>query len=142
MTSTRCLALALTLLASGLVALAQVPMREGRWEISMQMQMPDMPVAMPPVKMTQCVTADDLKDPRQVVPRGSPEDASKCEVSNYKVVGNKVTWKVVCKGPESITGDGEMTSSGDAYEGRMKMSVGDEVFTMKINGKRVGDCAK
>lgn len=142
MTPIRAVVTVLGIFAFALVALAQAPMREGRWEITMQMQMPDMPMAMPPIKTTQCITADDLKEPTRVLPKGSPDEASKCEIANYKVDGNKVTWKVTCKGPEPMTGEGEMTSSGDAYEGRMKVSTGDTELTMKITGKRVGDCTK
>jgi hypothetical protein len=131
-----------SVLALGIGLLAQAPMREGRWEITMQMQMPDMPVAMPPMKMTQCITAEDLKDPGRVLPKGPPDEAARCEINHYKVDGNKVTWKLTCKGPDPVTGEGEMTASADQYDGRMKVAAGGQEFTMKISGKRVGDCTK
>lgn len=134
-------------LAFGIAALAQAPpMREGRWEITMQMQMPDMPMAMPPMKMTQCITAEDLKDPGRALPKGlpgeAPGEAPPCEIANYKVEGNKVTWKITCKGAEAMSGEGELTSSADAYEGRMRLGVEGKQLTMKLSGKRVGDCTK
>lgn len=127
----------------GMAVVAQAPMREGRWEITMQIQMPDMPMAMPPFKTTQCITGDDLKDPGRVLPKGGPKETGKCEVADYRVAGNKVTWKITCtRGSEAIRGEGELTSTGDAYEGRMKMSMGADELTMKVSGKRVGDCTK
>ncbi len=143
MTSLRPTIATLGVLAFGMAALAQAPpMREGRWEITMQMQMPDMPMAMPPMKMTQCITAEDLKDPGRALPKGPPGEAPPCEIANYKVEGNKVTWKIACKGAEAMSGEGELTSSADAYEGRMRLSLEGKELTMKLSGKRVGDCTK
>ena len=42
---------------------AQSPMRPGRWEITMQMQMPNMPVQMPETKTSNCITPEQLKNP-------------------------------------------------------------------------------
>ncbi len=143
MTARRSAVATLGVCVLGMAALAQAPIREGRWEITMQIQMPDMPMAMPPFKTTQCITADDLKDPGRVLPKGGPEDAAKCEVADYKVDGNKVTWKITCnRGSEAMAGEGELTSTGDAYDGRMKVSMGGDELTMKLSGKRVGDCTK
>jgi hypothetical protein len=120
--------------------LAQHPMRPGRWEVTMQSQMPNMPVQMPEMKTTQCVTEAQLKDPQSAVPAGSPN--SSCKVSDYKTVGNMVSWKVACTGQQAMTGTGEMTFSGDTYTGLMKTKMSQGEMSIKMNGKRLGDCTE
>ena len=71
-------------------ALAQAPRRDGRWEVKTEMEMPGMPMKMPAMTSTQCITKEQVEDPQRSVPqgRGAPNN---CKVSDYKVTGNKVT---------------------------------------------------
>ena len=133
-------AVALFTLATATV-LAQNPMRAGRWEVTMQMQMANMPMQMPEMKTTQCITEAQLKDPASAVPSAAARNNASCKVSDYKVDGNVVSWKVACTGPEAMTGTGEMTFSGDTYVGTMKMMMTQGEMSMKTSGKRLGDCA-
>ncbi len=136
------------LTSSLLVALAAVavyaqnPMRAGQWEVSMQMQMQGM--AMPEMKRTQCITPEQLeKDPTSGLPngaRGAGPDA--CKVSDYKQTGSTVTWKMACTGAQAMTGDGELMFSGDTYAGTVKMMMEQGAMSMKMTGKRLGDCTK
>jgi hypothetical protein len=62
-------------------------------------------------------------------------------VSDYAVKGQTVTWKVACTEPQPMSGSGEMTFKDDTFEGLMKMAhpqMGE--MTMKMTGKRLGDC--
>ena len=122
-------------------AAAQNPMRPGRWEVTMQMEMPNMPMQMPAQKVTQCVTAEQIKDPGSALPQG-PNNPNACKVSDHKTSGNTVTWKVACTGPEAMTGSGEMKFEGDTYVGLMKMTTSRGEMTMKYSGKRLGECEK
>jgi hypothetical protein len=132
-------AVALLLSVTALAAQApQSPMREGQWEITTQMQMPNLPVQMPEMKVTQCVTAEDLKDPVSALPEGPGQDS--CKLTDYKVSGNTVTWKMACSAPQSMTGSAELTFTGDSYTGTMLMSSPQGEMTMKLAGRRVGDC--
>lgn len=133
-------ALALVALAlSAPTAAAQNPMRPGQWEITMQMEMPGMPMQMPPQKTTQCVTAAQLKEPNSGVPAG-PANPNSCKVSDYKTTSNSVSWKMACTGPQAMTGSGEIKFDGDTYTGVMKMTTEGREMTMKYSGKRLGDC--
>jgi hypothetical protein len=135
--------IALALIATPALV-AQSTMRPGLWEITTQMQMPNLPVQMPETKMTQCVTPAQAKDPASTVPRGpqSGRGASKddCKVADLKTSGNKTTWSIACTSPNKVTGTGEMTFSDDSYTGTTKMSMAQGEMTMKVSGKRVGDC--
>lgn len=125
----------IALLVSGLAAVvvsAQSPMRPGNWESTMQMQMPGM--SMPAMKNTKCVTAEQLKDPVKALPSAAPG----CTMSDYKADGGKVTWKMACT---DMAGTGEITFKGDAYEGLMNVTS-PHAMTMKMSGRRVGDCTQ
>ncbi len=134
--------------ALGLTAgvLAQGVRRDGLWEVKMEMNMPNMPMAMPPITTQQCITPAEAGDPQKAMPpqgrggRGGPSD---CKVSDYKMEGNKVTWSMKCEGAQPMTGTGEFVYEKDAYTGNMKMEMGGRgEMTMKYTGKRLGDCTK
>jgi hypothetical protein len=125
----------IAVVACGLVVsavVAQGPMREGNWETTMQMEMPGM--SMPAMKSTKCVTPAQLKDPVQSLPSAAPG----CTMSDYKADGSKVSWKMACK---EMAGTGEITFKGDTYEGLMNVTS-PHVMSMKMSGKRVGDCTQ
>jgi hypothetical protein len=126
-------------------ALAQGSIRPGRWEVTMQMQMAGSPIQMPEMKTTRCITPEDAKDPTRTVPTG-PEgrggQKSDCKVADYKVSGNTATWKMVCTSPQATTMTGEMTFNDDSYTGTMKSDTPQGQMTMKMAGKRLGECSK
>ncbi len=115
---------------------AQNPMRPGSWEVTTQIEMAAMPVKMPPIKATQCVTPAQLKDPAGALPSAAPN----CKVSDYKTTGNTVSWKMACSAPQNMTGSGEMTFVGDTYNGTIKATTTQGEMTIKTAGKRLGDC--
>ena len=123
------------------VLFAQDQMKPGRWEVTMQMDMPGMPVKMPPMTQASCITPEQAKNPGSTVQggrgRGNPSD---CKTTDQKVEGNKVTWKMVCTGAQAMTGDGEMVFNGDSYAGKMNMTTPQGAMAMQITGKRLGDC--
>ena len=115
------------------------PMKPGKWQISMQIDIPNLPVKMPPMKFTQCVTQEDLdKDPQASIPK---DQKNSCKVGDYKVDGNVVTWTVGCP-KENMTGSGRITYSDDSYDGEMKMDMDGTESTTKYSAKRLGDCTK
>ena len=141
--------IALAMLATAAV-IAQSGMRPGQWEITTQMQMPNMPnlpagIQMPSTKTTQCITADQAKDPANTVPRqtgrgrGGKDD---CRMSDYKTTGSTISWSMACTSPDKVTGTGEMTVGDDSYTSTIKMVMAQGEMTMKMSGKRIGDCAK
>ena len=134
---------AFVVLAGAAAAIAQSPVRPGRWEVTMQMQMAGSPIQMPEMKSTRCVTPEDAKDPTRSLPSG-PEgrggQKSDCKMLDYKVTGNTATWKMVCTSPQAMTSTGQMTFADDSYTGTMKMDSPQGPMTMKLAGKRVGDC--
>ncbi len=122
--------------------LSQSQMRPGQWETTVRMEMPGMPVKMPPTTATSCVTPEQAKEPGNTVQAGRGRGNSNCKTSDYKTDGNKVTWKFACTGADAATGEGEMVFSGDSYTGKMTMKSADVQMNMQYSGKRLGDCPK
>lgn len=134
-----------TVIASTFVAaphaLAEGALRQGKWEVTTQMEMPGMPMQLPATTRTQCVTQAHEDDPASTLPNGSPDPQADCKASDYRRDGNKVTWKLTCTGSEPMTGEGAIVVDGDRYDGTMVMTMDQGSMTMKYAGKRVGDCA-
>ena len=133
MKSLRIVLLLVCVVAVSSVVAQQGPMREGEWETIVQMQMANMPMQMPPMKST--------KDPNSALPTG-PDAKSSCKVTDQKIEGSKVTWKVACTAPVEMTGNGEILFVGDTYTGAAKMTMAVGEMTMQYTGKRLGDCKK
>jgi len=133
------------LCAAGAAALVaqQNPMRPGRWEVTMEMQMANMPMKMPATKTSSCITAEQLaKDPNSGLPSGGPGNAQACKVTEQNWMGNTGTWKVTCTGANPTTSEGTMTFMGESYTGNVKMTTQQGVMTMQLAGKRLGDCTQ
>jgi hypothetical protein len=73
-------------------------------------------------------------------PPAPANEQQKCRNSDFKVEGPKATWKTTCENPP-MTGVGEITRDGaSAYAGAIKFTSSDGNLTIKLNGRRVGDC--
>ena len=118
--------------------LAADGIREGLWEITSQMDVPGMPMAMPATTVRHCYTKEDVKDQKKVITTDKD-----CKVTDLKSSGSKVSWKMVCTGKNAGTFTGETAFSGDSYNSVMHMqSEGGKgsSMTIKAKGKRVGNC--
>ncbi len=102
------------------------------WDMTFAMDMGGMTMPSPTIK--------------SCIPKGGqykPEDKDKsknCKLSDYKISGNTVYWKMECTGKEAMTGSGEITKTATTMKGVFNMHAHDMDMTQKINGKRVGTC--
>jgi Protein of unknown function (DUF3617) len=134
-----CVMVALLALAvAGPAAAFQSPQKPGQWRITVEVDIPGMPVKMPPHTFNVCVTEDDLKDPQRSVPK---DPKSQCTMSDFKIDGNTVSWTVDCP-KQNTKGEGKITFSEESYTGWMKMQMGEQEMTSKYSGKWVGECKK
>lgn len=108
------------------------------WEVTMKMEMPGMPMAMPAQVHRVCV-AKSHKD-EDLIPR-----RDNCRLLESKRSGNKLTYRMACTGAEAGDVAGEMTYGSNSYEGRMRITAmsGGQAMEMgqTFTGRRVGDCA-
>ncbi len=140
----RAFAAVLGLAVPALCTADALAIRPGEWEVTVQMNMPGMPVQMPPQTTTYCLTEEQARDPKRAMEKLN-ESGSNCRMKNFEQSGNSANWTVECTGPQAAQAEGNMTFNGrDAYQGSMQMTVngpqGPMVMTHTMRGRRVGDC--
>jgi len=103
------------------------------WETTSQMAMAGMPTQMPVQTQKVCSAKNWTKPP--------PGGDKSCVTSDYRMVGNKATWKMQCSGQMPMQGTGELTFQGtDAYTGAIQATSQGMNMTIKLAGKKVGTC--
>jgi len=142
------IAFAVIVLAAASAALgADLIMRPGRWEVTVQMEFagkevpPGMPFAEPFTNI-DCVTAEEAKAGLQEeMLKQVPEN---CTVSDFKASGKELTYSARCK--EEDVGDVMMklrmiVHSPDSYSATSTSYTSDpsKPMTMKIKGERTGN---
>jgi len=110
-------------------------MKEGKWEITVQMQATGkMPFQMPPQTVTQCITRENAI-PQKV------ENNQDCKITKNEVKGDTVLWTVECKGPKGpVISEGTVTYRGTTFDGAIKIKEKGMEITQVMNGKWIGEC--
>ncbi|TVM15636.1 hypothetical protein DPQ33_14645 [Oceanidesulfovibrio indonesiensis] len=131
----------LLLFVAGLLLVAAAPasaqIKYGTWEITTKVSMPGMPMEMPAMTHTQCLTEDGM------TPQAEQPDHN-CETES-RVEGDTVHYTVICDSPEgSMRGEGTATYAGDTMSGSMHMVMegddGDMEVTQEYSGRYLGPC--
>ena len=121
-------------------------MKEGLYEMKMDMEMPGMPGGMGKQShtMQQCVTAKDIEGGK--MGGGKDQMPKDCEVKDMKMSGNTASYKMVCKGDMNMTSDVNMTFTDTGYrmDQKMTMNQGGQAMNMnsKVESKYLGPCKK
>ena len=107
------------------------------WDVTMKMEIAGMPMQMPE-QTTQVCTRKGHKE-SDLVPAND-----QCTVSDVKTSGNRTTFAMACKGDPPMSGNGEITSTGNSYSGRMTVRSTrrgeDMTMTQTFTGRRAGNC--
>lgn len=108
------------------------------WEITSKMEMPGMPIAMPAMSIKVCIPNGGEKNPQYMQKKDG-----KCQLSDVKTTGNKVSWKATCvENGETMTGIGEVSHGKDSFQGTMRLqgSTHGQAVNMSQNysGKKIG----
>ncbi|MES9843558.1 MAG: DUF3617 family protein [Candidatus Sedimenticola sp. PURPLELP] len=113
---------------------SEVNMNPGLWEWSSEIEMPGMPMKMPPTVYQQCLTSEDL------VPKEGGQNQD-CEISEMEASGDTVSWNMICNSPAGqVTSVGKMTYSGDSAKGEVSVKTAGMNMLSRTSGRRVGDC--
>jgi hypothetical protein len=135
----RKLAIALAVCALPSMVFAASPVKPGKWQTTMQTEISGMPMKMPPVTVSQCISKEDAENPDKFVPQQRKN--SDCKFSDVKMDGNTVSWKMTCE-KSKMTGEGSMTYSGESMDGAMHMNMAQGEVNVKYSGKYLGACDK
>nr|CBX30646.1 hypothetical protein N47_E41580 [uncultured Desulfobacterium sp.] len=110
-------------------------MNPGKWEITYENEMPGMPMKMPAVKITQCITN------QEIVPKNDQQSGQGCKTTDIKISGDTVSWSIICNNPGGASkAKGKIIYSGNQMKGQMDMEQAGMKMTTKISGQRIGKC--
>lgn len=109
------------------------------WEIVTKIEMPGMPMAIPPQTSRICAQAGKMRNEDKI-----PQNKN-CSVLESRQSGDKYTFSMACEQNGSqMTGSGEVISSRDSYQGtvRSQTTAGAQAMSVTTNfsGKKVGNC--
>jgi hypothetical protein len=113
--------------------------KEGLWEITTQVEIKEMPQAMPPTTTRQCITQSDP------VPKNEDKNHD-CKIIDQKVSGSKISYTVECKLKEGVMHtSGTTTYTGSSMDGTSNTSFKMEgqppiQMSSRIKGKYIGPC--
>ena len=139
----------LTVLCVGLLALGNVARAEdlapGLWELSLEAGLgADAAFPSVPLKMNQCLTKDDARDPAKVLAMITAPGAAGCSYSEKSYVGNTFRFAMQCSGTLDLKTSGEVTFSANSVRGTIMTSTtidGKKLeFQGVISGRRLSDC--
>ena len=117
----------------------------GLWEITMESRVEAAASWEPsPFKLTQCLTANDARDPSRLVGSISTPGATGCKYSERNYSGSTFQFVLDCSGSFGIKSRGGVTFSATSFSGEITATgkVGGETteFKNKVSGTRIGDC--
>lgn len=109
-------------------------MKEGLWEITMTMEVPGMPMKMPPQTYTHCLTKKDMVPQKE-------EPKQECKMIKHDAKRDTVTWVIECKTKEgTAVSNGRVTYKGTSFEGVIKVKHAGMEVTQNLKGKWIGQC--
>jgi len=93
---------------------------------------------------TQCLTADDARDPSRVLGGVSNPGASGCNYTDKSYSGNTFSFTMQCEGSFAIKASGRVSYTADTMNGVIESTAnvaGKPVQTRnKISARRLGSC--
>lgn len=111
----------------------------GQWRVTTTMSSPILS-APQTATSTQCVTREDLKDPRRAIDKRLQSD---CKTVSLVQDGNTYTWEVRCK-VARVSNRGTLRHGRGTMAGESRMTVnvfGQQLdMSTKIFAKRLGPC--
>ena len=127
------------ILAAFTTANADIDIHEGMWEITNRIEMGGISIKIPETTISQCI------DKQKIIPKSDKKINKYCKVSEQKIDGNTVTWKMQCT--NNIESEGTATYQGDTFKGLIKSktevpNMGTMTMVIHLRGKRTGECKK
>jgi hypothetical protein len=138
--TSKCLA---ALIFLPLAAAAQMP-TPGLWQIGAQTQATGVPLALAPMAIEHCLTADDAKDPSKLLGRLSSPGATGCAYTNSAYSGSNFHFAMECSGIFGIKATGDVAFTATTLSGAIDSTanINGQAVEMRstLSAKRLGDC--
>ncbi len=128
------------LIAPGGAAEDEIMLKPGAYAVEVDLQLPHLGNAGAKKRETICVT-DQESHGLRVLSSNNP--LGKCPISNIAQDGTRLTFDIVCPGPNAARASAMYTLGPEAFHGRITMDMGGKNMTMTEvqEGLRDGDCA-
>ena len=117
----------------------------GLWEITVDARVAAAPnLSTGPLKLTQCLTAADARDPSRVLGGVSNPGASGCAYSNKTDSGGIFSFSMQCAGSLALQSRGTVAYSADSMNGTITAiaNIGGQrtEITNRVAARRLGAC--
>lgn len=117
----------------------------GRWEISVETRVPGAEGFTPGAnRITQCLTANDARDPSRMIGSISTQGATGCNYTDKRYTGSTFRFAMTCAGSFDLKSQGEFGFSANSMNGSITTTgnIGGKVteFLNKVSARRLGDC--
>lgn len=117
----------------------------GNWEITMETRISGAAgFSPPPVQITQCLTAEDARDPSRLMESLSSQGARDCKFTDWQYSGNRVRFAMMCGGDLSLKSRGEVVFSADRFSGTIDSDITangtESTFHDRVYGRLLGPC--
>jgi hypothetical protein len=122
--------------------------RPGLWRITLSSRVDAAPGWHPePFELTQCLDAEDAKNPDKLLAGVGTTGASGCDFSNRKYTGGHLSFDVSCPGTLGLRGHGEMDFSATRLDGTLEARFADTVMAEsqiamqnQLHAEYLGEC--
>ncbi|HUN68154.1 MAG TPA: DUF3617 family protein [Burkholderiales bacterium] len=117
----------------------------GLWEFTMETRVPSEPGFAPaPFQMTQCLSAQDAREPGRLLAQIANPGATGCDYADRKYSGNSFSFTLQCAGAYGIASRGQVSFTSDTMDGNIDATanVGGSRVEMqnRISARRIGAC--
>jgi Protein of unknown function (DUF3617) len=116
----------------------------GLWQISVQAQSLAIPTAIAPLQVSQCLTAEDAKDPSKLLSTVTSPEASACTYLNKSYSGNKFHFAMECAGTLAMRATGDVSFTLTTLSGTIDTSATVTGLPVEmrnsVSAQRVGEC--
>ena len=135
------------LLAAWLVApaFAAAPLpAPGLWQIDAQTQAVGLPLALAPMAIEHCLTAEDARDPSRLLGRLSSPGATGCTYTDSAYTGSNFHFAMTCSGIFGIKASGDVAFTPTTLTGAIASTatINGQAVEMHstLSAHRLGDC--
>jgi hypothetical protein len=117
----------------------------GLWQITMESRVANDSGWEPsPFNMTQCLTANDAKDPSRLIGSISTPGATGCNYTEKSYSGSTFRFALDCSGTFGLKTNGSVTFGPNSFDGNVtaNSNMGGQTIVMqnRLSGKRLGGC--